>query len=254
MLGAGFVFVGFRTGFFSFATDVKSIFLIAGFLFAVVFVLLLYLNKALHIEGKHPKKVKFIFRKEYKFYYMLVIMFGVQKQMMMVYGPWVLIEMLGKKTDTIASLNIIGLFIGIFFIPAIGRWLDQFGVKKLLLLDAVSFIVVYLFYGILTAGYEAGFIATTGLPVFLAYALFVVDRMSTQMGIVRTVYLKTITVKVNDITPTLALGISMDHVVSISFAILGGLIWHNFGAQYVFFLAAALSLVNLYVALKLKIN
>jgi hypothetical protein len=57
-----------------------------------------------------------------------------------------------------------------------------------------------------------------------------------------------------DITPTLSLGISMDHVMSITFAMLGGLIWYNYGPQYIFFLVAVLSFVNLYVAVKLKVE
>lgn len=254
MIGAGIVFIGFKTGFFSFERDIKWSFLISAILFAIIFVIFMYLNKAMHIEGSHPKKARFIFRKEYKYYYILVIMYGVQKQMMMVYGPWVLIEILGKKTETMALLSVIGLFIGIFFIPAIGRWLDRFGVKKLLYADAISFIVVYFLYGLLSAGYVTGVLALTGIPVALAYILFIIDRMSTQMSIVRTVYLKKIAIEPEDITPTLSLGISMDHVMSISFAMLGGVIWYNYGPQYIFFLVAALSFINLYVAVKLKVD
>jgi len=253
MIGAALVYLGFKTGFFSFERDVKWSFLIAGLLFIIIFIIFVYLNKAMHVEGSHPKKARFVFRKEYKYYYVLVIMYGVQKQMMMVYGPWVLIDLLGKKTETMALLSVIGLFIGIFFIPAIGRWLDRFGVKKLLYADAISFILVYFLYGLLSAGYVTGAIAITGLPVIFAYILFIIDRMSTQMSIVRTIYLKTIAIVPEDITPTLSLGISMDHVMSISFAMLGGLIWYNYGPQYIFFLVAALSFVNLYVAVKLKV-
>jgi hypothetical protein len=177
-------------------------------------------------------------------------MYGVQKQIMMVYGPWVLIDILSKKADTIAILSIIGSFIGIFFIPAIGRWLDKFGVKKLLYADALSFIGVYFLYGFLSAGYVSGTIKTVGAPVFLAYIMFIIDRMSSQMSIVRTVYLKSIAVKDSDITPTLSLGVSMDHFVSIICAYAGGIVWINFGPQYIFFLAGTLSFVNLYVAKK----
>lgn len=254
MLGAGIVFVGFRSGFFSFETPIKWTFLIAAMLFALIFILFLYLHKAMHVEGGHPKKTRFVFRKEYKYYYTLVIMSGIQKQMMIVYGPLVLIKILGKKTDTFALLSMVGLFVGIFFIPAIGRWLDRYGVKKLLYADALSFIVVYLLYGLMSAGFVSGQLAMTGLPVALAYGLFIIDRMSTQMGIVRVVYLKKIALQAADITPTLSLGISMDHVMSISFGIIGGLVWTVFGPQYIFFLVAGLSLVNLYVAYKLKIE
>ncbi len=179
-------------------------------------------------------------------------MWGVQKQIMIVYGPWVLIDILNKRADTLAILGIIGSFIGIFFIPALGRWIDRFGIKKLLYADALSFILVYFVYGLLSAGFASGSLATIGIPVFLAYMLFIVDKMSTQMGMIRTIYLRSIALKTSDITPTLSLGLSLDHTVSIICAYLGGIVWTLWGPQYIFFLAASLSLVNLYVASKVK--
>ncbi|MFW5980901.1 MAG: hypothetical protein ACOCRB_02635 [Halanaerobiaceae bacterium] len=44
----------------------------------------------------------------------------------------------------------------------------------------------------------------------------------------------------------------MDHIVSILAANSGGYIWTNWGSQWVFFLAAVLSLGNLYVAYKIQ--
>lgn len=254
MFGAAIVFLGFRFNLFSFKQNIKMPFLIAAVLLLIIFMVFVYLNQAMHIEGNHPKKTKFVFRKEYKFYYALVVMYGVQKQMMMVYGPWVLIELLGKGTDVIAALVMVGLFVGIFFIPALGRWIDRFGVKKMLYADAISFVGVYFLYGLLCAGYVSGVLGTAGIPVILAYVLFIIDKMSAQMSIIRTVYLKKIAVEIEDITPTLSLGISLDHIMSITFAVLSGYIWTQFGPQYVFFLVSALSLVNVYVAAKLKID
>ncbi len=252
MLGMSLVFIGFRSGFFSFNSEIKWVFLLSAIFFIVVVITLVILNKEMHGDGSHPKKTRFIFRKEYKYYYTLVIMFGVQKQMMMVYGPWVIIELLAKKTDTIALLAMAGLFAGIFFIPALGRWIDRFGVKKMLYADAISFIAVYFAYGFLSGGYYNGTLALTGIPVLLAYILFVADRMSAQMGIIRTVYLRKIAVDTSDITPTLSLGISLDHVMSISFAVIGGFVWQTYGPQYIFYLVGTLSFINLFVAIKIN--
>jgi MFS family permease len=218
----------------------------------VVFILFFILEKEVGRSIKINKKVNFIFRKEYKYYYVLVVMWGVQKQIMIVYGPWVLIDILSKRADTLAILSIIGSFIGVFFIPAVGRWIDKFGIKKLLYADALSFIIVYLVYGLLSAGFSTGKLATIGVPVFLAYIVFIFDKMSTQMGMIRTIYLRSIAVKTSDITPTLSLGLSLDHIVSIMCAYLGGIVWSLWGPQYIFFLAASLSLVNLYVASKVN--
>lgn len=253
MVASIFVFIGFKAGFMSFESSIKTPFIIAGVLFFGVMVLLIMLDRIVRIDHPHVKQSGYVFRKEYKYYYVLVILFGVQKQIMMVYGPWVLIELLSKKADTISILTVIGSFIGIFFIPAIGRWLDAYGVKKLMYVDALSFIGVYLVYGLLAMGYVNGSIKTAGIGMLLAYAIFIIDRMSTQMGIVRTLYLRKIALKPTDVTPTLTLGQSMDHFVSIICAYLGGIIWVAWGPQYIFFLAAGLSLINLYVAYKIEV-
>lgn len=254
MLASMLVFVGFKMGFMSFETPIKTPFLLAGFMFIGVMVLLVILDRMVRADKPHQKTSGYVFRKAYKYYYYLVILFGVQKQIMMVYGPWVLIELLSKKADTISILTVIGSFIGIFFIPALGRWLDKFGVRNMLFVDAISFIGVYLVYGLLAMGYVNGSIKTAGVGVFLAYVIFIFDRMSSQMGLIRTIYLRKIAVLPSDVTPTLSLGQSMDHFVSIICAYLGGVIWTLWGPQYIFFLAAGLSLINLYIAVKVDVK
>lgn len=253
MLAAIIVFFGFRFGWFSFTTPIKWIFILSAGILVGVFAVMLSLDRKLRDRPVIQEKVRFVVRKEYRLYYLLVIMFGVQKQIMLVYGPWVLIELLGKKADTLAVLGIIGAFLGIFFIPALGRWLDRFGIKVMLYADALSFIGVYILYGVVAGGYVSGAIPTVGWTVFLAYGVFIVDRMSTQMGLIRTVYLRTIAVNPADVTPTLSLGMSMDHVVSILCAYAGGVVWTIWGPQYIFYLAALLSCVNLFVAIRVRL-
>lgn len=254
MIGGIMVFVGFKYGVFSFGTETKGIFIWSAAFFLLAGLMHLPLIALKKGHNIHLEKSKYVFRKEYKYYYALVVMFGVQKQIMLVFGPWVFIDLLGKPVETIAILSIAGSFVGMFFIPALGKWLDRFGVKKLLYVDALSFIGVYAFYGILSGGYATGSIAKVGLPLMLGYVLFIVDRMSSQMGIIRTIYLKKIAVDTKDITPTLSLGLTLDHFVSIVAAFFGGIVWMRYGPQYIFYLVASLSLVNLYVAFKVDVE
>ncbi len=254
MIGGIIVYLGFKYGLFSFVTSTKTVFIWSALFFLIAGVLHFSLLKLVKGQEGHHEKTKYVFRKEYKYYYTLVVMFGVQKQIMLVYGPWVFIDILGKPVETLAILGIIGSFVGMFFIPALGRWLDQFGVKKLLYADALSFIGVYAAYGLLSGGYANGSIAKVGMPLILGYTLFIVDRMSSQMGIIRTVYLKKIAVDPKDITPTLSLGLTLDHLVSIVAAFFGGIVWMRYGPQYIFYLVAFMSLVNLYVAIKVEVK
>ncbi len=246
------VFFLFRFGVFSFFTGTKWTFVVAAVLYTITLMLLVKLKRNVGQVRRKREKLRFIFRKEYKYYYLLAIVFGVQKQVMIVFGPWVLIETLGQQVDTIVLLGIIASTLGMFFMPQLGRWIDRFGVKKLLFADALSFIGVYLCYGFLAQSFNAGTLAKVGIPLILTCALFVADRLSSQMGIIRTIYLKSIVITDTDLTPTLSLALMMDHVVSILVGVMGGVAWVTFGSQYIFFAVAALSLVNLAVAIAVK--
>ena len=246
------VFFLFRFGVFSFTSNIKWTFVVAAVFYLLAVVMMIQLKRETGQIRTKREKVKLIFRKEYKYYYLLAIVFGVQKQVMLVFGPWVLIETLGQRVDIIVLLGIIASTLGMFFMPQLGKWIDRFGVKKLLYADALSFIFVYLCYGMLSHGFNTGALAKVGLPVLLTCALFVVDRLSSQMGIIRTIYLKSIAKEPSDVTPTLSLAMMMDHIVSIVVGITGGIAWVTFGSHYIFYAVAALSLVNLAVAILVK--
>jgi len=138
-----------------------------------------------------------------------------------------------------------------YFIPFIGRLIDKIGVKKVLYFDALSFIFVYISYGLLVYGLVSGYVPKSGIYVSIAYSIVIIDKMSSQMGMARTIYLKDILVKRSDFTPSMSLGMSMDHTVSIAAAFIGGFIWQSVGAHYVFFGVAILSLLNVYIARKI---
>ncbi|MDR0468376.1 MAG: MFS transporter, partial [Peptococcaceae bacterium] len=128
----------------------------------------------------------------------------------------------------------------------------RFGTKAILIVEGCIFVLVYSTYGILSSGFTNGSIALTGFPMLFTCGLFIFDRLTMQLNMVRTAYLRSIATDPADITPTLSTGISMDHVVSIICAYLGGLAWNSFGPQYVFYIAASLSLLNIFAALLIK--
>ncbi|HKL47998.1 MAG TPA: MFS transporter [Candidatus Izemoplasmatales bacterium] len=251
MIGALIVIVGFRTELFSFETNIILPFLVAAVLFAVAIILFSALGRVHTYQAKR-RAAGLVFRKEYKLYYLLVILHGVQKQILIVFGPWVLVELLNSGADAIAFIALISGFIGIFFIQFMGHLIDKLGVKKALYIDALSFVFVYLTYGFLVYGIVSGALPKSALVIALAYTIVIIDRMSGQMGVVRTVYLKQILVEKKDLQSTISLGMSLDHVVSIASAIAAGLIWVNIGPHFVFFIAAGFSLLNILVAYLVK--
>jgi len=251
--GAGFVaslavFFGFRSGFFSFSHGILRNFIIATVFFAGVVIILLKIRKMIGDPAITTGKGRFLFRKEYKFYYMLASLHGAHKQIASVYAPWVLISILLRRADTMAFLSMIGMFLGIFFIPMAGRLADRFGVRNMLFSEGFAFIGIYILFGVVSAGLMSGNLAAVGIPIIIVYVLFILDRMTMQLGMIRKLYLRSIVLDKSEISPTLSTGMSLDHAISIICAFLGGLVWESWGPQYVFFIAAVLSLGNVMVA------
>ena len=251
MIAGIIVFVGFRMGFFSFTTPLKINFLISAVLAVAIIALLFYMLK-LYGSRISQQKPRLIFRKEYSMFYLLAILFGARKQIMMVYGPWVLIELLNFKTDTMALLAIAGSAVGIFFIPAVGRWIDRHGTARIMIIEATAFFFVYVAYGMLSAGLSSGYLAAVGLPVVIAFVIKMADGMTTQFGMVRAVYMRSIAFSPDEVTQTLSIGMALDHVLSILGSIFCGWIWVEMGPLYVFVFAALLAICNMFVAMRIQ--
>jgi len=250
MIAAILVFFGFRSGAFSFTAPVITIFVISGVLFTVILFLLIYMRR--HTEDVKAAKSRFVLNKKYTKFYILAFLFGARKQIMYVYGPWVLIELLEFGADRMALLIIVGSAIGIFFLPAVGRWIDRFGAGKIMIIEAIAFLVIYLGYGAISVGVTGGALFGITSFVVLAVVVNIADRMTIQFGMVRAVYMRSIAVVPEDVTPTLAAGMALDHIVSIVSAIFSGFLWWEFGPQYVFVFAGLLALANMIVAIRIK--
>lgn len=248
MIAGILVFIGFYFGFFSFTTPVILPFVIAVVLLIIITGLLIYL---LQLTDDIKGKSKLIVRKAYWKFYVMAFLFGGRKQIMFVFGPWVLIELLDFGADYMALLMVAGALIGIFLLPKIGKLIDRFGTGKVLMAEAVGFLLIYLGYGVISFGVMQNVFA--GLVVLLiAVGVNIFDRAVAHMGMVRSVYVRQIALDDADITPTLAVGMSLDHIVGISSALLGGFIWHNWGPWYVFIFSAVLAVGNLLIALSIS--
>ncbi len=252
LIAALIVFFGFRFGIFSFNTRIKWIFIVAAVAFVFASIMSVIMVNRMKPKKTESRKIKLVLRKQYRYYYLLTILKGVQKQIAFVYGTWVIVDLLAKKADTTALLTITFTFISIFFLGKIGKWMDKFGIKNMMYFDALTFIIIYIIYGFVVWGIVEGILPSHGWAVGFVYFLYICDRLSMQIGMVNSIYLRSIAWDHEEVTSTLSMGISLDHVVSILAAMAGGLIWAHWGSQWVFFLAAAFSLGNLYVAYKVQ--
>ena len=245
-------FFGFRSGFFNFNTPVLIFVISAGsFLICAILLMAMHARVGAEIESR-TEASKMVFRKEYARYYVICALFGARKQIMFVFSPWVLIELLGFKADTMSIIGVIGSFIGIFFIPLVGKLIDRKGSRFTMIIEAGCFVAIYIAYGLLSKWVNEKAVVITGVAMFLVYVLIICDKMSAQFYMVRSIYLKSITVKPEDVTPSLSAGMAIDHALAIIGAFLCGIVWDVWGPEYVFVIAAVLSAANMIVAYGVK--
>ncbi|MDR0310517.1 MAG: MFS transporter [Acidobacteriota bacterium] len=250
---AGLVcFFGFRSGFFNFNTPVL-VYAICAIAFIACAILLMAMHARIGVEiESRTEASRMVFRKEYIRYYVICALFGGRKQIMYVFSPWVLIELLGFKTDTMSIIGVIGSFIGIFFIPLIGKMIDRLGCRFTMIIEAGCFVVIYIAYGLLSKWVNEPAVVVAGMGMFFVYVLIIFDRMSGQFYMVRSIYLKSIAIKPEDVTPSLSTGMAIDHGLAIIGAFLCGIVWDVWGPEYVFVIAAVLSAANMIVAYGVK--
>lgn len=194
------------------------------------------------------KRFNLVYKRRYGLYYVLSILYGARKQLFITFGPWVLIKVFHQPAAAIAMLWVIASVLGIFFKPLLGRLVDLWGERRILMGEAGVLILV-------CAGYAAGWRCRTGgvdLGLGLVYACYVLDQLLIAAGIARTTYLCKIAENRGDVASTAAMGISMDHVVSVVVAALGGLLWKTRGYQAVFLAAMGLALLNMAAAARVK--
>jgi predicted MFS family arabinose efflux permease len=187
------------------------------------------------------------FRKRYSLFYILTVLYGCRKQIFITFAPWVLVSVFGKPVEMIAKLLFIGGLSGILFQPLLGLAVDRLGERFILAGEALLLILV-------CGGYALGSVFFGKETAFIIAAVcFIADQMLMSVGMARATYLKKIAVDPADVTPTLTLGVSMDHIPSILIAVTGGILWKLFGFRAVFGVGAVLSLVNFFFALRIRI-
>lgn len=245
MAAAVLVFFGFRTGFFSFQTEKILPFALGAIFTAGAVVLLAAM--ALSLPQKDAvKNHKLLFRRRYMPYYMVTLAYGCQKRIKIVFAPWVVINLLGQGADTVALLTIVVHLAGVWAAPVIGRLLDRLGVRKMLWAEAgyiaCSFSVMGLLAGMLAEG------SFGGPLTWLVYGAYVLCVLFEQFNMVHAYMMRAIALDPSEVTRTLSVGLSVDHVMAIIASPIMGLVWKAWGVQYVFYLAALSALFQVAAA------
>ncbi len=229
VLGAGFVWLTFDKAAPSYRV---------GFLCAALGALIAAaIYGLMHIPHLHQPRSRLVVHRKYGLYYLLELLFGARKQIFITFGVWVLIDVYGQPASGIAKLLLIGALIGIVFKPLAGWAIDHYGEHTVLVVDGLILAVVCVGYG-----YAMWLAPTAQSALLIAQGCFITDNLLFALGTGRAVYLSRITETHDDLTSSLAMGVSINHIASMTIPALAGIVWERFGYERVFLAAAILAI------------
>ncbi len=240
ILGSFAVFVGFRYLHLNFTRS----FLISACGFLCASFVLAFMKPD---RPQHPKLRLRLYR-EYRLFYWLNVLYGTRKQIFLTFAPWVLVTVFKQPTQMLATLITIGGIIGIVLLPVLGRAIDGLGEKTILAAEAVILVFVCIGYGFSRTLFREG-----NTALIVTSVCFITDQFLIAVGMARATYLKKIALSPDHVSSTLSMGVSIDHLFSISIALLSGIIWAKFGYQYVFLCGAVIAVINFFSVLRIKI-
>ena len=217
-----------------------------NFLWCVIGILMVisiystFTKEAPKISSKRPR---LYFNKKFNKFYALELFYGARKQIFLTFAPYVLIKEYNFSTAQMAFLLGVCAFINVFAAPAIGKLTDKWGYRNTLVWDTVILFFVCLMYG------YAGKIFPLNVAVIVLCLNFILDAVLSTTSLATNIYVKTLATNQDELTSTLSTGISINHLISIIAAPVGGYIWIKFGVEYLFIFSGVMAIANTLFAL-----
>ncbi|MCQ2142034.1 MAG: MFS transporter, partial [Bacteroidales bacterium] len=191
-------------------------------------------------------KRRFYFRKKFNKYYMLEVFYGARKQVFFTFGPYVLILFYGASAGVISLLFAISAIACFLLAPLVGKLIDRVGYKPVMIADTLILVIVCFFYGF----------AHRIFPMHVAFIVccvnYILDSVISLASMASNVYVQDISDSKEEMRATISTGISVNHLITIFIALLGGWIWKVLGIETLFIVSAVLGLCNSAYAATIK--
>ncbi len=243
LVGYGIVWVGFKF----LNLNYYAAFVICAVMYACAALIFGMMKKS---EAK-LKKPKFIFRKKYMLFYALSAVNGGRKQIFMTFAPWVLIQVYHLDAPVFAIFGLIVSVISIGSRKIVGWAIDHLGERFVLSVEAVILFVICFGYTF------SGDFLSSGVAMVIMAACYIIDSSMSVVEMARSTYVKKIAVYPEDVTPTLSMGVSIDHIVAMTIPTLGGIVWAaagEHGYRYIFLADAVFAAANFFLSRRIKID
>ena len=163
---------------------------------------------------------------------------GSRRQTFATFSTFVLIKVYQIPVEKMLILMLINSVVTMTAAPIVGRIIDRIGERKVLTFYYICGTAVFAAYGCIAIKY-------------VLIGLYLLDNLLMTHNIGITTYVTKIASS-EDLRPTLAMGVSVNHISAVTVPLLGGLLWstyHNYSIP--FFVGSLLAIVSLYFVQRL---
>lgn len=231
-------------------TDIASsslfqpIFMIA----AGIMIIAMVVSFRLHGNSNQKNTNRFYFRRKFTKYYMLEMFYGARKQVFFTFGPYVLILFYKADAGVISMLFAISAIACFVLSPWVGKLIDRIGYKTVMIADTLLLVIVCGLYGF------AHHIFSMNVAFIVCCVNYVLDSIISLASMASNVYVQDISDNQEEMRATISTGISVNHLITIFIALLGGWVWNTLGIETLFIVSAVLGLCNSAYAATIKVN
>lgn len=207
----------------------RTLFMVVGGLVVVGGVLLLPLKQS---KDGLPSRRRVVLRRRYWLYYTIAFLMGSRRHIFTTFAIFLLVQEHGIDVRTTATLFLINSLINTYAYQLVGRLVGRLGERVMLSIAFGTLVFVFL-----------GYAYVTYLPAL--YVLFVVDNILFGFNLATTTYFQKIAVTPEEITSSLSVEQTINHIAAIVVPVAGGAVWELFGSQAPFLAGVGIVLVSL---------
>jgi len=186
-------------------------------------------------EARQPRM---LLKKRYWLFYVLTLFEGSRTQVFGAFGTLVLVQNYGLKVWQISLLLLASSIVNFLAAPYLGYLLDRFGERLVL---STSYVLLALCF----AGYA------TFHNAWALGSLLILINLLVILGMGLSTYVNRIAPP-EELTPTLAAGVSINHITSVSISLIAGTLLQIVGYEALCWGAAVIIMLSVPFALALK--
>ncbi|PCH59018.1 MAG: MFS transporter [SAR86 cluster bacterium] len=183
-----------------------------------------------HFEEKIAQKKSLFLRKRYWLFYTLTFLAGARRQIFVVFAGFLLVEKFDFPVENIVLLTLANAGLTFYFAPKIGQLISLIGERRVLTLEYIGLIAVFL-----------GYAFTDSIAVVVG--LYLLDHLFFAMAIATKTHFQKIADPA-DIAATSSISFTINHIAAVVLPALLGILW-MVNSSAVFLVGAGIAAASL---------